>query len=125
MGGLGEFEKFRSQPGDLSALAKRPRASRRRAGGWFVRGPIPGEWITRAAKVSFRALRAGLALWYLAGVKKTRTVKPGSDAWARFGLSSRAGGRGLGALEAAGLVSVDRHPGRCPVVTINDCEAGP
>jgi hypothetical protein len=58
----------------------------------------------------------------LAGVKKTRTVKPGFDAWARFGLSAWSGGRGLDALERVGLVSVDRHRGRTPIVTINDCE---
>jgi hypothetical protein len=62
----------------------------------------------------------GLALWYLVGVKKSRAVKPTWDTWQRFGLSPDAGRRGLAALEVAGLVAVDRHPGRCPVVTIQD-----
>ena len=73
---------------------------------------------------SGRALRVGLALWYLAGVTKRRAVKPTWDTWQRFGLSPDAGRRGLVALERAGLVAVDRHPGRCPVVTILESEKG-
>ena len=75
-------------------------------------------WLTLAAGLSFRALRVGLALWYLAGLKKSREVRPNRDAWQRFGLSPEAGRRGLAALEAGGLVAVERHPGRYPIVTI-------
>lgn len=59
-------------------------------------------------------------MWYLAGLKKSRTVSPTWDVWRRFGLPPDAGRRGLAALERAGLVTVDRHVGRCPVVTIQD-----
>ena len=34
-------------------------------------------------------------------------------------------GAGLVALERAGLVAVDRHPGRCPVVTIREYRQHP
>ena len=72
----------------------------------------------QAAKVSWRALRVGLALWYLVGLKKAQPVKPTWAIWERFGLSPDAGRLGLAALERAGLVAVDRHGGRCPMVTI-------
>ena len=98
---------------------KRP--PRHKAGEWFLKGPIPGKWLVRAAEASGRGLRAGLALWYLAGVKKNRTVKPTWAVWKRLGLPPDGGRHGLAALEQAGLVAVDRHPGRCPVVTILDC----
>jgi hypothetical protein len=47
-------------------------------------------------------------------------VKPTRDTWKRFSLSPDAGRRGLAVLERAGLVAVDRHPGCCPEVTIQD-----
>jgi hypothetical protein len=37
-----------------------------------------------------------------------------------FGVSRQATYRGLAAIEAAGLATVDRHVGRCPLVTILD-----
>ena len=74
----------------------------------------------QAAKLPGTALKAGLALWYLAGLEKGRTVKPTWATWERLGLSPDAGRHGLAALERAGLVTVDRHRGRCPVVTIRE-----
>jgi len=113
-----DLEQFRATGANTPRPTKRQRPPRHRAGEWFLKGPIPGGWLTRAAGLSFRALRAGLALWYLAGVGGTRVVKPTRDTWDRFGLSPDAGRRGLAALEGAGLVAVDRHPGRGHVVTI-------
>ena len=65
-----------------------------------------------------RALHVALALWYLAGLENRNTVKPTWAVWRRFGVSPDASRRGLAALEAAGLVAVERHRGRCPLVTI-------
>lgn len=117
-----DLDQFRAKRNSELRPAKSSRAPRHKAGAWFLKGPIPGEWLTRAAGLSFRALRVGLALWYLAGVKKSRVVKPTWDTWRRFALSPDAGSHGLAALERAGLVAVDRHPGRCPVVTIQESE---
>jgi hypothetical protein len=113
-----DLEQFRAQRETAARPTKRQGPPRPKVGQWFLKGPIPGEWLTRAAGLSFRALRVGLALWYLAGLKKYREVKPNRDTWQRFGLSPDAGRRGLAALEGAGLVAVDRQPGRGPVVTI-------
>src|SRR5271166_4644456 len=44
----------------------------------FIKGPIPLAWITAAAMLPGKSLHAGLALWYLAGLKKTRTVPLGN-----------------------------------------------
>ena len=119
-----DLDQFRARPNGKTRPAKRQRPPRHKAGEWFLKGPIPGDWLVRVfalpARTSGRALRVGLALWYLAGVKKRRAVKPTWDTWQRFGLSPDAGRRGLVALERAGLVAVDRHPGRCPVVTIRN-----
>jgi hypothetical protein len=69
-----------------------------------------------------RVLNVALALWYLAGLEKCRTVKPTWAVWKRFGVSPDTGRRGLALLENEGLVAVDRKPGCCPVVTILETE---
>ncbi len=104
-------------------VAKRPtprHPPRHRAGEWFVLGPLPGEWIGRAAKLSGKALAVALALWFAAGKVKCRTIKLTAASLGRFGVNRWPAYRGLRALERAGLVAVERHAGRCPIVTILD-----
>jgi hypothetical protein len=62
-----------------------------------------------------------LALWFKAGTSKgNKPIKVTSKLLERFGVNRKAGYRGLAALESVGLVSVDRHCGRCPRVTIQE-----
>mgnify|MGYP007050330882 CR=1 FL=1 len=95
------------------------RVPRHKPGQWFIKGPLPGEWIRRAIGRPAGA-RAALVLWYLAGLTKSSTVTPTHADWARFGVGRLVGHRGIVLLGQAGLVRVDRHRGRCPVVTILD-----
>ena len=113
-----DMEPFRAKPRAEAAFAKPKRPPRHRTGEWFLKGPIPGPWLHRAAVLPGRALHVALAVWYLAGIEKRGHVKITWRVLDRFGVSPDAGRRGLLALERAGLVSVDRHRGRCPVVTI-------
>lgn len=115
-----DIEQFRAKPGDVQPPMRRRKVPRHKPGEWFIKGPIPGDWLVRASQISCRALRVGLVLWYLAGVHNTGEVKPTWQNWERFGLSPDAGRHGLRALEQAGLIKVERHSGRCPVVTIED-----
>ena len=85
---------------------------------WFLKGPIPGEWLSQAASLPGRALHTALVLWHVSALGKTRTVAPPKSKWELFGVTESSRIRGLRALEQAGLVSVERHPGRCPRVTI-------
>jgi hypothetical protein len=85
----------------------------------FLKGPIPLDWLVVAARQSGRALHVGMVLWFLKGVKRSRTVELTRSKLAWFGISRHAGYRGLAKLEEAGLVSVKRHRGRSPVVTIS------
>ena len=84
----------------------------------FLKGPIPLDWLIIAATQSGRALHVGIVLWFLKGVKRSRTVELTRSKLALLGISRHAGYRGLTKLEEAGLVSVDRHRGRSPIVTI-------
>jgi hypothetical protein len=123
-----DIEQFRARRSGKQQPAKRqPRRRRRKSADWFLKGPIPGAWLSRIfampAWTSGRALRVGLALWYRVGVKMSRTVKPTWETWRLFGISPDAARRGLADLEGVGLVVVDRRPGCCPVVTILDVNA--
>ena len=95
------------------------RVPRHKPGQWFIKGPIPGAWIRRAIKHPAGA-RVAYVLWYLAGLTKCETVTPTHADWERFGVSRWVGWRGIDALESAGLVRVDRHRGRCSIVTLLD-----
>jgi len=102
-------------------LGQRPRMPpRHRAGEAFLRGPVPVAWLAKACLAGHCATRVALALWFRAGVTRRREVSPSHATWQVFGLSRQAGHRGLRSLEAAGLVTVDRRRGRCPVVTLLD-----
>jgi hypothetical protein len=71
-----------------------------------------------AARQPGRALHVAIALWFIAGLTKTREVKLATAPLAEFGVNRHAGYRGLAALEAAQLVEVVRHRGRLPIVTL-------
>ena len=78
-------------------------------------------WLQRAAAKGKAALMTGLALWFKHGVQKDRTASIRVDASLRrsMGLSHDQARRGVHALEAAGLVTIERGGrGRCAVVTI-------
>jgi hypothetical protein len=119
-----DVNQFRATSNSELRPAESKRPPRHKGGEWFVKGPIPGEWLHRAAELPGHALHVGLAVWYLAGLEKCRQVKLTWRMFARFGTSPDSGRRGLAALERAGLVAVERHAGRCPVVTIRELTSG-
>jgi hypothetical protein len=111
------------RPLDLATLPTRKRPPRPRKGQKFIWGPIPLEWLTSAASVSCSAVLVGLVIWHLAGLKKSREVRFQYARAAEFGLHRSTVYRALEQLAGAGLVTVDRGSGRCPVVTILDAPA--
>ena len=97
---------------------KRTPLPRHNAGQKFLKGPIPWSWIAKAANCPGQALQVMMVLWFKAGLQKKRTVKLSYKELAKLGCKRESARRGLKALEDVGLVSVERHPGRSPVVTI-------
>ena len=106
-------------PQELEKLAQ-PKKPRRFIGGGekFLSGPIPLAWLSKAAEFSGKPLAVGLAIWFEAGVTKSLKVPMGHALLAKFHVERKAGASGLRKLERAGLVEVERHAGRNPVVTI-------
>lgn len=106
----------RLSPESLARRRKRTKARQSQ----FLRGPIPADWITSAAKLRGCALAVALAVWFKAGCEgNAKAVRICPELLLRFGVKRLAGYRGLLALERAGLLSVERRRGRCPRVTLN------
>lgn len=87
--------------------------------GEFLKGPIPLDWLGRAAKLSGKAsLSVGLALWFEAGRRRSHEVTLTTAICDRFGINRKAKYRGLELLEQGRLISVVRRPRRNPLVAI-------
>ena len=101
-------------------------SSRRPASGQSpLRGPIPLDWLSAAARLPGRSLHAGIALWYAAGVTRSLSVPLSNISGVRFGLDRNAKHRALAWLEGAGLIAVERKLGRAPLITILTPDSSP
>ena len=82
-------------------------------------------WLARAYRLGAAALAVGLALWHAQGMRRGRSgpIKVNAATRRPMGLSHDQARRGVHALEAAGLVAIERGGrGRCAVVTIDTAE---
>jgi hypothetical protein len=86
----------------------------------FLKGPIPIPWLLKAASLGKCALKVGLILWYMDGMRGGRTFRMGrGDIGRLLGVSRLTVWRGIKRLEKGGLIFVLREPGRKFVVTMN------
>jgi hypothetical protein len=117
-GGLGLVNECKGNPPSCHIAKKKSAPPRKRRYDRFLCGPVPLVWLSMAAKLSGKALHVGIALWYLAGVTKSFTVKLTRSTLTLFGVSRWSVSRNLRLLELAGLVTVERRKGKVPLVTI-------
>jgi len=121
-----DVERLRLTPpaGANGVPPKRPRRPRHAPGELFLRGPIPLAWLARAANLRGKGLAVALALWFQAGMRRNDSrVTLTAKVCDRFCVGRKASYRGLAALERVGLVAVERHVGRAPVVTLLPVDA--
>jgi hypothetical protein len=111
-------ERFKLTAGAVGKARPKNRLPRHKACERFLRGPIPWHWLEAAGRLPGKTLHVAIALWLLAGIKRGRPAKWEPATAATLGVERHAAYRGLAALEAAGLIAVDRRNGRCPVVTM-------
>jgi hypothetical protein len=100
------------------ASKRKKRHTKDRAKVYVLGGKIPVPWIRAAGALPRKTLLVGLALWFLTGCRRTRTVRLGGATLREFGINRWTSSRGLARLEKAGLVHVRRLPGRNPIVTL-------
>ncbi len=87
----------------------------------FLKGPVQLDWLQEAMQLGIGPLSVGIILWYFMGLKKTKSLKVGiADIANLIKRSWRAAQRSLKILERQGLITLERHPGRKHLVTIQD-----
>jgi hypothetical protein len=111
-----DLDRIRLRSNGTAVLKQRP--VRPRQGEHFLKGPVPLPWLEHAAKLPGKSLHVGIAVWYVAGLTRSRRVTLSNIAGHRFGLDRNAKYRALEWLEGAGLVAVERKLGRAPIITI-------
>ena len=82
----------------------------------FLRGPIPLEWLARAAALPGKTLNVAIALCWHHGMAKGKPFKLTRMALKYFNIERNAAGLGLARLEQAGLIKVERNPGQRPTI---------
>ena len=115
-----DLDRLRIGPRPKRSAEQKP--ARPKTGERFLKGPIPLPWLETAARLPGKSIHTGVALWYAAGLMRSRSVPLSNIAGLRFGLDRNAKYRALQWLERAGLIAVERKLGRAPIVTILDRE---
>ena len=69
-------------------------------------------------------MQVAIAIWYRAGMQGHAGISVTNVLAAEFAVDRHAKARAIRALEAAGLVSVQRKSGRSPVVNLLDASQG-
>jgi hypothetical protein len=84
----------------------------------FLRGPIPLEWLAKAAALPGKTLNVAIALWWHHGMAKDQPFKLTRRALKSLSVERDAAGLALTRLEQAGLIRVERNPGQRPTITL-------
>ena len=87
-------------------------------GSLFIKGPLPLGWIIAANSLPGKSGAVGLAIWFLVGVKCTRSVKLTRQVEQIAACHRKAVYTAITSLEQAGLLRVERHRGARPTVTV-------
>lgn len=92
--------------------------------GEFLKGPIPLDWLGRAAKLPGKAsLATAIAIMFEVGRRRSNQIKLTTAILNRFGVNRKAKYRALKQLEGAQLISVIRTPRKNPIVTVLPVDA--
>ena len=91
----------------------------------FLRGPLPMEWLGKAAALPGKTLHVAIALWWLHGMARGMPFKLTRQALKYVHVERDAVGAGLVRLEGAGLIRVERRLGQRPIISIVTHAAAP
>jgi hypothetical protein len=100
-------------PVDLQKLHKRQPSA------WFLKGPIPFEWLARA-NVAANTVVVAQIIKALTDIEGREPVTVPDTVWSLFKISRHARKRALDALERAGVVRTERLSGRVTRVWLID-----
>ncbi len=114
---------FRNLPDDQVPCKKIApgKAGTLKGGRAFIKGPIDLEWMSTAAHLPGKAVNVALALCWLSGMNRSKEgLKLTNKIYESFNVSRPTASKALNSLEDAGLVKVEREPGRKNRVAILD-----
>jgi len=94
------------------ALAAAPREE------LFLRGPVPLEWLGKAAALPGKTLNVAIALWWRHGMAKGKPFTLTRAALKYLNVERDAASVGLRRLERAALIRAERRPGRRPTISL-------
>ena len=122
---MGSIDLSRFALGGVSAGALHSAPHRPPVKGRFLRGPIPLDWLGRAATARGRALHVAIAIWFRVGLLKgTQWVTVPASVRDSLGIDRYAFRRGLRALEHAGLVQLLVREGRPTLIALLEFRSG-
>jgi hypothetical protein len=84
----------------------------------FLKGPIPLEWLNRAAALPGKTLNVAIALWWRHGMANGKPFKLTRMALVGLSVQRDAASAGLVRLEQAGLIAMEKSPGQRPTISI-------
>ncbi|MBY0589158.1 hypothetical protein K2X85_18440 [bacterium] len=114
-----DVDRFRLTVREVELPTDLPVSSPGKKRARFLRGPVPWGWICKAMTLGRSPLALGMVLWHLRGLKRSDSFRLSPSATACVG-DRKTVYRSLRVLEQAGLVHVERHQGRGPMVTLID-----
>jgi hypothetical protein len=87
----------------------------------FLAGPIPLDWLHKAAELPGKSLNVAFAIWWLNGMAKGKPLKLTSLSLNSFCVKREAASAALNRLEMAGLIQLQRSLGKRPTISILPC----
>lgn len=87
--------------------------------------PINYDWLATAAGLPGKTAHVACAIWYVASLQRSATIRLPPYVIKRFGISRDCCYPALRRLADAALISLDASRGRIPVITLIDAQAHP
>ncbi len=84
----------------------------------FLRGPVPIDWLSRAAELPGKTLNVALAIWWLKGMTQSESFKLTRKALSLLCIKRDAASVSLKRLEGAGLIKIERKVGQRPTILV-------
>lgn len=113
---LFEIERFKWEGGSTRSSHQKKEVAKPMP--WFLKGPIPGDWLHIASGLPGRSLHVGMAVWFKHGLTKRNQFHITCNERKKFNIPPDAFRRGVDHLENSGLIQVERRIGRPTLITI-------
>lgn len=87
-------------------------------GKYFIRGPIPLEWLSAVSRLPGKCLNVAMAIQWLLGMSGGKPVKLTAKALKSLNVSNDTASDCLRRMEQVGLIAVTRQPGQRAVIHV-------